>query len=67
LQLTDRDLLHEAYNYSEREQRTDYSLVPVPLQIHGYCQLNLPSSTGINHKALLDLVCRTWEASLLER
>lgn len=66
LQLTDADLLHEAYNYSELEQRNDYDLTPKPLQILGYERLNLAIPNGINHKVLLDLVCRTWEASLLE-
>lgn len=63
LDLNDSDLLHEAYNYSDRPGTTAHDLMPSELQIRGPGQL---ASTGtLDHKELLELVCRSWEASLL--
>lgn len=63
--LTDGDLLHEAYNYSERTTTTNYELVSSYLTIHGSGKLNLPRTAGMDYLSLLRLVCRSWEASLL--
>ena len=65
LDLTNTDLLHEAYNYSERPGTTTHDLMPSELKVHGPAQL--ASAGTLDHKQLLDLVCRSWEASLLNQ
>ena len=65
LDLSDTDLLHEAYNYSERPGTTTHDLMPSELKVHGPGQL--ASAGTLDHKQLLELVCRSWEASLLNQ
>lgn len=66
LDLTPEDLVREAYNYSETESRTDLDCTTSNLRIEGLTtSLNCDTDTALEFKSLLDLVCRSWEASLL--
>jgi glycosyltransferase involved in cell wall biosynthesis len=66
LELTSRDLVREAYNYSEHTSRSDLDLTASHLHLAGACTtLNAAVTAELDLRALLEQVCRNWEAQLL--